>query len=171
MKKIKKISMLSLLTMLLGIILPCVVSAEQSKTLISPDAYAGGTTRGETVAVTSSSYDSVRGDRTKFYFTEGGWLLADCVVKSDSREAKVYMYEEDYNGNPHDLVKIYTTGFKGYNLNLDEKQIHIDTVQATNIDSAGDPTAELYITLYVSQCAGDTNHNNGPLFQYHFYVD
>lgn len=146
-----------------------VFARAKSKILYSPSAYAGSTTQGSTLSITSPSYSSVKGDRVYFYLNEVFPLDSNNVVPSSSRKAFVRLYEDDAPPNDDDLVKTYRFGFSEYQMIdiYESRTIH----DYGNIDSEGDPTAELFITLEMTKISGDTSRSNGAIFRYHFEID
>lgn len=139
-----------------------------TQVLNGQDVYSGQTTTSSVTNLASTNYDSVRGDRTYFYVVSAGWLEADICVADNSRTATVVMYEDDVYPNEDDKIKTYVFKFSGRTLS-DVKSI--TTNQATNIDSSGDNSVELYQTTYVKPITGDRSGNNGALFTYQFAVD
>lgn len=161
--------LLSIATFCESIINVYAASRASSATTDSPDAYCGKTTTGDVVSLTSPNYDSVKGTRTYFYLNYGGYLESYACASNSNRKAYVKMYEDDVYPNADDLVKTYKFGFSGRQL---VKAVESITTNDTgNIDSSGDPTVELYITLSIDEVTGDTSKSNGPIFGYHFEID
>lgn len=139
-----------------------------TQVLNGQDVYSGKMTISDITRISSSVYDTIRGDRTYFYIVSAGWLEPAYCVADNSRTATVIMYEDDVYPNPDDKVKTYLFSFSGRTLSSVKK---ITVNQATNIDSSGDNEVELYQTTFVSAISGDRNGNNGALFTYQFAVD
>ena len=166
---IKKI-MLSIFALSIMIVGVAGVSAlTYSANLKGPEVYSGATVQSGTTSITTPTYTSVRGDRTYFYITTFVWLRSTVCVPNNSRKVYIRMYEDDVYPNADDLVKTYRFGFDG--LQMKNAVESITTNTSGNIDSAGDPTAELYIKVSLDAVSGDTSATNGELFYYQFAVD
>lgn len=166
MKKIMT-SMAAIALMLIG---SSQVSAlTYSQNMKGPEVYSGSTVQSSITSITTPTYSSVRGDRTYFYITSAGWLRSNVCVANNSRKVYVKMYEDDVYPNEDELVKTYKFGFDG--LQMKSAVENIDIHNSGNIDSSGDSTAELYITVSLDAIAGDRSSTNGELFYYQYAVD
>lgn len=161
--------LLSIVSFLGSIVNVYASSRAKSSTVDGPDAYCGKTTTGNVTNLTSPNYNSVSGSRAYFYLDYGGYLESYACASNSNRKAYVKMYEDDIYPNEDDLVKTYKFGFSGRQLVTVVESI--STNDAGNIDSAGDSTVELYITLTVDAVDGDSSQSNGPIFGYHFEID
>lgn len=166
MKKI----MLAVVALTLMLISSSQVSAlTYSQNLKGPEVYSGATVQSAITSITTPTYSSVRGDRTYLYITSFGWLRSNVCVANNNRKVYISMYEDDVYPNEDELVKTYKFGFDG--LQMKNAVESIVTNNSGNIDSSGDPTAELYITVKLDAIAGDRSSTNGELFYYQYAVD
>lgn len=84
------------------------------------------------------------------------------------RPMNVRLYEYDVAPNADDLVKTYEGKISGRTLT----DIWLSSTDDTgNIDSEGDPTAELYLSAYMTYISGDSISSDNRIFWYNIYVD
>lgn len=133
-----------------------------------PEVYSGAATRSNVTVLSSAAYNSVTGNRVHFYVTTFGNLRSNVCVSNSSRTATIKIWEDDVDPNADDLVQTLVYGFSGLKLSSIKSKVVHDT---GNIDSAGDPTVELYNTVYVSPINGDSGATNGILYKYQYSID
>lgn len=166
MKLNKKITLLALVTMFVGTI--SVSSMNYTGYYKGPDAYSGQWKSSDVYSLNTSTYASVRGDRTHLEVIELGWLRKGVCVEDNNRHISINMYEDDVAPNEDEYVKYYRGDFEGLNL-VDVYRCDIKT--SGNIDSATDNTVELYIDMYLFPSNGDKSSTNGELFYFRFGVE
>lgn len=144
-------------------------AAASTSKLSGPEAFAGYSTYTSNYKLTSPTYSSVRGDRTHIAFYDIGYLRSGVCVMDNNRTILVQVREDDAAPNEDEVVLKYNGKFSG--LKLTELN-YSSTPTPGNIDSAGDPTVELYVHQTISATSGDyTSVTNGPLFNFILSVD
>lgn len=115
---------------------------------------------------TTKSNQSVTGPDTSVIFS-GYTALPNTLAGTDNgRKMIVTLMEEDQYPNEDDKVKTYTWTFK----NRIMDSVTVQTNDYGNIDSAGDPTVELYLSILLQKMPGDSTAATGRLFWYNISV-
>lgn len=133
-----------------------------------PDAISGKTTYTGIYKLTTDEYSSVQGPKTHIKMTAVGSLEMGTRAYANTRNYQIQIFEDDEYPNADELVRTYTMTIRGRNLT---KGYTIDRIEDNgNIDSAGDTTAELYLSAYLPELAGDTSYNSSNIFNFKFYI-
>jgi len=115
---------------------------------------------------TTKSNKTVTGPDTSVIFS-GYSILPKGLMDNNNRKMTVILMEEDQYPNEDDKVKTYVWTFQ----NKIMKNVTITTNDYGNIDSAGDPTVELYLNTYLEAVDGDSIINTGRIFWYEIKVE
>lgn len=132
---------------------------------------APGLTPGSTVnttvyeLTTENSSKTVTGPNTTVIYS-GFAPLADRYDDADGRTLTIKLFEADQYPNEDDLVKTYTWTFEKRDL----AKVSYVVNDPGNIDSAGDPTAELYLSFYLKKMPKDANTRTNSILYYNITV-
>lgn len=120
-----------------------------------------------TYNLTSESHTSVNADLVAVYYDNYN-SLSDNFASDSNRILWIDLYEDDVEPNADDLVKTYKGTFKGRRL---DTIVLYEVVEQGNIDSAGDPDVELYLSILLNKVSGDKSlPTSTPLFEYNMSV-
>ncbi len=139
------------------------VSAATTSYMTAPSLLPEGST------VTTSSYSlqgstiTAQGSHCKAYFTLHGTISVNLAAWSN-RVMTIALWDEDPIFNPNDKIKVYKGTFTGREFT----GITVDSVLITgDLEDTNDPTAELYLSLYITKNSQDVSGAyTGNFFQY-----
>lgn len=164
--KVTSIAFSMILMLILGV--GNVDARVMTEKINGPDAISGKTTYTGVYKLSTDEYSSVQGPKTHIKMTAVGSLEMGTRAYANTRNYQIQIFEDDEYPNTDELVRTYTMTIRGRNLT---KGYTIDRTEDNgNIDSAGDTTAELYLSAYLPELAGDTSYNSGNLFIFKFYI-
>lgn len=148
----------------LFIFAPIIVEARTCEYgLPSPPIYYNGSwAYGQTIKLKTSA-SSCLAKNMSVYFSTGNYI-ANMGFHLDG-----YLMEEDYNGNAHDLAKVYL----GYNTGYDLMNWSVVRAVDDNLDSAGDQTCELYMKFRLTEPIAQNNFEyfSSDMFRYTICMD